>query len=197
MSDTDLAPALEKLLLQLEHSSRLEFLYKAVEDTQNTIRFIDTKAAFCVTLLSGMAAGVLQGHRVPHTDVQKALLAVFLLAVALSLLVCLRVIFPVIKPHSDHSLHTTRTIPKFFISHHRSHHWLRHTLSSSVADVLCENRGSYTAALSGAEDQDLLIAMCDEVVMISLIRQIKSDRLHAAMYSLAATIAVFAAVMLS
>jgi hypothetical protein len=194
MSDTDLAPALEKLLLQLEHSSRLEFLYKAVEDTQNTIRFIDTKAAFCVTLLSGMAAGVLQGHRVPHTDVQ---MAVFLLAVALSLLVCLRVIFPVIKPHSDHSLHTTRTIPKFFLSHHRSHHWLRHTFSSSVADVLSESRGSYTAALSGAEDQDLLIAMCDEVVMISLIRQIKSDRLHAAMYSLAATIAVFAAVMLS
>ncbi len=103
MSDTDLAPALEKLLLQLEHSSRLEFLYKAVEDTQNTIRFIDTKAAFCVTLLSGMAAGVLQGHRAPHTDVQKALLAVFIAAVALSLLVCLRVIFPVIKPHSDHS----------------------------------------------------------------------------------------------
>ena len=197
MSETDLAPALEKLLLQLEHSSRLEFLYKAVEDTQNTIRFIDTKAAFCVTLLSGMAAGVLQGHRAPHTDAQKALLAVFIAAVALSLLVCLRVIFPVIKPHSDHSLHTERTIPKFFISHHRSHHWLRHTFSSSVADVLSESRGSYTAALTGAEDQDLLIAMCDEVVMISLIRQIKSDRLHAAMYSLAATIAVFAVVMLS
>jgi hypothetical protein len=122
---------------------------------------------------------------------------VFIAAVALSLLVCLRVIFPVIKPHSDHSLHTERTIPKFFISHHRSHHWLRHTLSSSVADVLCENRGSYTAALTCAKDQDLLIAMCDEVVMISLIRQIKSDRLHAAMYSLAGTIAVFAVVMLS
>jgi hypothetical protein len=197
MSDSDLAPALEKLLQQLEHSSRLEFLYKAVEDTQNTIRFIDTKAAFCVTLLSGMAAGVLQGHRDPHSDVQKALLGVFLAAVALSLLVCLRVIFPVIKPHSDHSLHTTRTIPKFFISHHRSHHWIRHTFNSSLDDVLCEDRGSYTASLSGAEDQDLLLAMCDEVLMISLIRQIKSDRLHAAMYSLTGTIVLFGAVMLS
>ena len=197
MADADLAPAVEKLVLQLEHSSRLEFLYKAVEDTQNTIRFIDTKAAFCVTLLSGMAAGVLQGHRAPHTDAQKALLAVFLAAVAFSLLVCLRVIFPVIKPHSAHSLHTTRTIPKFFISHHRSHHWIRHTFSSSVDDVLCEDRGSYSAALFGAADDDLLHAMCDEVLMISLIRQIKSDRLHAAMYSLTGTIVVFGAVMLS
>ena len=154
MADCDVSA----LVRQLEHSSRLEFLYKAVEDTQNTIRFIDTKAAFCVTLLSGMAAGVLQGHHTPHTD---------------------------------------RTVPKFFISHHPSHHWIRHTLSSSVNDVLCEDRTSYTAALFGAADEDLLHAMCDEVLMISLIRQIKSDRLHAAMYSLAGTIVVFAAVMLS
>jgi hypothetical protein len=193
MADCDVSA----LVRQMEHSTRLEFLYKAVEDTQNTIRFIDTKAAFCVTLLSGMAAGVLQGHREPHTDLQKVLLAVFVAAVAVSLLVCLRVIFPVIKPHSDHSLHTTRTIPKFFISHHRTHHWIRHTLRSQVDDVLCEDRGSYTAALTGAEDQDLLLAMCDEVVMISLIRQIKSDRLHAAMYMLAGTIVMFGAVMLS
>ena len=180
MSDSALAPALNKLLQQLEHSSRLEFLYKAVEDTQNTIRFIDTKAAFCVTLLSGMAAGVLQGHREPHTGLQRVLLATFIAAVAFSLMVCLRVIFPVIKPHSDSKPHTDRTVPKFFISHHPSHHWVRHTLSSSVDDVLCENRSSYTAALFGAADEDLLHAMCDEVLMISLIRQIKSDRLHAA-----------------
>jgi hypothetical protein len=181
---------------QMEYNSRLEFLYKAVEDTQNTIRFIDTKAAFCVTLLSGMAAAVLQGHHAPHTNVQKALLGVFIAAVALSLMVCLRVIFPVIKPHSDHSLHTTRTIPKFFVSHSKGHHWIRHTLSNNVGDVLCEDRGSYTAAISGASDEDLLIGMCDEVLMISLIRQIKSDRLHAAMYSIAGTIVCFAAVML-
>ena len=45
-----------EIVRQMEYGSRLEFLYKAVEDTQNTIRFLDTKAAFCVTLLSGMAA---------------------------------------------------------------------------------------------------------------------------------------------
>ena len=193
MADCDVSA----LVRQLEHSSRLEFLYKAVEDTQNTIRFIDTKAAFCVTLLSGMAAGVLQGHHTPHTDLQKVMLVVFIAALAFSLLVCLRVIFPVIKPHSDSAPHTDRTVPKFFISHHPSHHWIRHTLSSSVNDVLCEDRTSYTAALFGAADEDLLHAMCDEVLMISLIRQIKSDRLHAAMYSLTGTIVLFGAVMLS
>ncbi len=115
----------------------------------------------------------------------------------LSLLVCLRVIFPVIKPHSDHTPHTKRTIPKFFVSHAASHHWLRHTLSNDVDGVLSERRGSYTSAMSGASDDDLLVAMCDELLMVSLIRQIKSDRLHTAMYLLIVSIAIFAGVMLS
>jgi hypothetical protein len=180
-----------------KYSSRMEFLYNAVEDAQNTIRFIDTKAAFCVTLVSAMTAGVLQGHHAAHSVLDRTLISLFLGLAALTLLVSMRVIFPVIKPPSDHSLHTTRTIPKFFVSHHRSHHWLRHTFTNDAENVLSEDRGSYTASVKDASDDDLLIAMCDELLMVSLIRQIKSDRLHTAMYSVTAAIAVFATVMLS
>jgi hypothetical protein len=193
MSNSDLPANVE----QMKYDSRLMFLYMAVQDTQSTIRFLDTKAGFCVTLISAMGAVLLQHHHSPDTPLEKALLSVFIASIALALLSCMRVIFPVIKPHSDHSQHTTRTIPKFFISQHPSHHWLRHTLSSSVDDVLCEDRASYTAAMSGASDDDLLISMCDEMVLISLIRQIKSDRLHTVMYMLAVEIALFAAIMLS
>jgi len=193
MSACDISP----IVKQMEYSSRLEFLYKSVEDTQNTIRFIDTKAAFCVTLLSGMVAGVLQGSRASHSPLHGHLFVAFMAAVALSLIVCLRVIFPVIKPHSAPASDPTRLPPKFFISHHRSHHWLRHTFSNSVGDVLSEDHASYTTAVLGASDEDILSAMCDEVLMISLIRQIKSDRLHTAMYSLIGVVLLFAAAMLS
>ena len=186
-----------EIVRQMEYGSRLEFLYKAVEDTQNTIRFLDTKAAFCVTLLSGMAAVALQGHHAPHTTLEKALLTTFIACAALTLLFCMRVIFPVIKPHSDHSLHTTRTIPKFFVSHHRSHHWLRHTLTNVADNVLCEDRASYTASVSGANDEDLLIAMCDELLMVSLVRQIKADRLQTVKYTLGVGVLLFAAIMLT
>ena len=92
MADCDLSPIVQ----QMEYSSRLEFLYKSVEDTQGTIRFLDTKAAFCVTLLSGMVAGVLQKGHGGHGP----LFALFIAAVALTLLFCMRVIFPVIKPQA-------------------------------------------------------------------------------------------------
>ena len=182
---------------QTHLESRLNFLYKITEDTQNTIRFIDTKAAFCVTLLSGMTAGSLQSSHPNHPTLHKLLFTIFLLAVGLSLIICLRVIFPVIKPSKVVSPHATRTLPKFFIHQSKSHHWIRHTFSSSVDDVLCDTHDSYTHTLAASTDADLITAMCDEVLMVSLIRQIKSDRLHTAMFSLAAGVFLFIAVMIS
>lgn len=193
MSNSDLPAPIEPT----KYDSRLMFLYMAVQDVQSTIRFLDTKAGFCVTLISATGAVLLQHHHSTNSRVGTVLLSAFIASIAVALLSCMRVIFPVIKPHSDHSQHTTRTIPKFFISQHPTHHWLRHTVSNSVADVLCEDRASYTATMMGASDDDLLIAMCDEMVVISLIRQIKSDRLHTVMYTLGAEIALFAVVMLS
>jgi hypothetical protein len=181
---------------QADFSSRLEFLFKAVEDTQATIRFIDTKAAFCVTLLSGMVAGAIETSHGVHAGIQRIVFALFLASVGVSLLICLRVIFPVIKPHSAAAADATRALPKFFIHQGRGHHWIRHTFSNSVDDVLADNHASYLAAISAATDVDLITSMSDELLMVSLIRQIKSDRLHTAMFSLVAAIALFLAVMI-
>lgn len=184
---------MEKPVSELEsYENRLEFLYKAVEDTQNTIRFLDTKAAFSVTLLSGMAAVVLQSKHSGQQFLPVAALSLFIVFTSFTLFFCMRVIFPVLKPPSDHSRHTTRTIPKFYVNQHRSHHWLRHTLTNDASDVLCEDRASYTNSLMGANDNDLLVAMCDELLMVSLVRQIKADRLRTVQYTLAAAIVLFA-----
>jgi hypothetical protein len=173
-----------------EYASRLAFLYTIVEDTQATIRFIDTKAAFCVTLLSGMLAAEFQFiSRQPANAVHHALQACFIVALGVCLLICLRVIFPVIKTHGGETgIHRG---PKFFIGHNKGGHWFLHTFRNRIGPVLSENIGSYVASLEATTDEDLLHSMCDEVLMISLIRQVKSDRLHAAMICLVATIVVF------
>jgi hypothetical protein len=184
---SDLAP----LIQVLEYSSRLEFLYKIVEDTQNTIRFIDTKAAFCLTLLSAMAAGALQRPHQP-TLTHRILFIIFIVAVAISILICLRIIFPTIKPHG---LQSGARGPKFFIGDSKRRHWLLHTIKSNLGNVLSETHETYVAKFTSATDADLLSSMCDEVLMISLIRQIKSDRLHAAMFSVIAALVVFVVLM--
>ncbi len=199
------------------YSSRLEFLYRIVEDTQDTIRFIDTKAAFCVTLSSGMVAAALQSGHTGSRDgtLGRVVFLIFLGAIILTLLVCLRVIFPVVKPQKspppspspDRALtalvantqgSTRRHGPKFFIGHNKKHHWLLHTIRNTIEpEILSESHDSYITAVTEASDAELLHSMCDEVLMISLIRQIKSDRLHTAMFCLAAAIGTFCVLMAS
>ena len=174
------------------HVNRLHFLYKVVEDTQGTIRFLDTKAAFCVTLLSGMAFVILQ--RPVITATHRILLSCFLAAVIVSLLVCLRVIFPTIKPSGSFGMPHA---PKFYVGHNKAHHWLLHTIANPVDDVLSESHRSYLEAISTASDQDLLTSVVDATLMLALIRQLKSDRLHAAMFCLMTSVLLFAAVVLS
>lgn len=176
---------------ELSHVNRLHFLYKVVEDTQGTIRFLDTKAAFCVTLLSGMAAVVLQ--RPAPTASHRVLLGVFLFLTVVSLLVCLRVIFPTIKPSG--SFNRPRS-PKFYVGHNKAHHWLLHTFANPVDGVLSETHDAYVEQVSTATDEDLMGSMVDAVLMLALIRQLKSDRLHAAMLCLMPCVLLFAVLLL-
>jgi hypothetical protein len=173
--------------------NRLQFLYQVTEDTQGTIRFLDTKAAFCVTLLSGMAA---VGWQRPHeaSAHYRPLLSCFLAVTVTSLAVCMRVIFPTIRPSGSFAAGAE---PKFYIGHNKRHHWFLHTFRSPVNEVLSETHSTYLASLERATDGDLLASMCDTVLTLALIRQFKSDRLHAAMFCMTASVLLFLAVALT
>lgn len=171
--------------------NRLHFLHWAIDDTQNTVRFLDTKAAFCVTLLSGMVAVSLE-HPLTNNLVKHVLFPLFIVVVACSLLVCLRVIFPIIIPHGIGG----PVSPKFFIGHNKGHHWIRHTIRNPRHNVLSETRDTYLGSMHAGEDAALLASMSETVVTLAFIRQIKSDRLHAAMYCLTAGIILFGAIMM-
>jgi hypothetical protein len=49
----------------------------------------------------------------------------------------------------------------------------------------------YTNSVLSSDDADLVRSMCDEAIIVSAIRQLKSDRLHAAILSLFVAIALF------
>lgn len=182
----------ERMYMGTDLYNRLHFLHWAIDDTQETVRFLDTKAAFCVTLLSGMVAVALE-HPLTGVLVTHFLFPLFIIVVAASLMVCLRVIFPIIIPHGVGG----PVSPKFFIGHNKGHHWIRHTIRNPKHNVLSETRDSYLGSLHAAGDPDLLASMSETVVTLAFIRQIKSDRLHAAMYCLTAGIVLFGAIMLA
>jgi hypothetical protein len=172
--------------------NRIYFLYQVIIDTQNTVRFLDTKAGFCVTLLSGMAAVSLQ-HQGVRPAVHHILYALFMTAEVCSILVCLRVIFPTIKPHINNG---PPAKPRFYIAHNKAHHWVMHTLANPKDNILSESKLSYIESLQQATDKDLLASLSEAVLTLAFIRQVKSDRLHTAMFCLTASVLLFAAVIL-
>jgi len=172
--------------------NRIYFLYQIIEDTQETVRFLDTKAGFCVTVLSGMAAVSIQ-HPGTRPAVHIALFALFMAVEVCSILVCLRVIFPTVKPHINNGVPAK---PRFYIGHNKAQHWIKHTLANPSDNILSESKITYFESLKQASDEDLMSSLADTVLTLAFIRQIKSDRLHAAMFCLITSVFLFAAIML-
>jgi hypothetical protein len=175
-----------------ENTGRLEFLFKVVEDTQNTIRFLDTKAAFCVTLLTAMMLATLQFsnfHR-PYPHAHLFLVGVFAIFALICLSLCVRVIFPTVHLQGAFS-GTVAAGPAFFLVPKQQRHRLRDILSNRQPNELETTHASYTASVLAASDLDLVRSMCDEVVTISFLRQVKSDRLHLAIQVLFFTVIAF------
>ncbi len=175
-----------------QYTSRLEFLFKVVEDTQNTIRFLDTKAAFCVTLLTAMTAAAFQfstGHsRFPHAHA--VLLGMFVILALVCVSICLRVIFPTVHHQGTFSV-AGPAEPAFFLVPKSQRHRLSDTLGNQPPKGLETTHAAYLASTMAASDADLVRSMCDEVVTISFLRQVKSDRLHLGIQVLSVTVLAF------
>ena len=182
----------EDLRMGTDLYNRIHFLHWSIEDTQETIRFLDTKAAFCVTLLSGMVAVALE-HHLEGAFLRHILFPIFVVVVACSLLVSMRVIFPTVIPQGTTGKPAS---PKFFIGHNKAHNWIRHTIRNPTNNILSEDKSSHVAAFHAAHDMALLDSLAETSVVLAYIRQLKSDRLHSAMYCLALAIVLFGAIMM-
>jgi hypothetical protein len=175
-----------------DFDTQIHFLHWVIEDTQDTVRFLDTKAAFCVTLLSGMVA-VSIDHPVHAPLVHHIVFPIFMVIAACGLLTCLRVIFPTIRPHGSGGPPAS---PKFFISAARGNQAVRHTLTNPAHNIVSESHVTYVDKVLDSDDHAIINSLAETAVTVSFIRQLKSDRLHTAMYCLVLAILLFAAMAL-
>lgn len=174
-----------------DFDNRLEFLHHLISDTQETIRFLDTKAGFCVTLLTAMMAAGFSSLGPTHhnNSLHTALQGVFAFVTLLTLIICIRVIFPTIHMQGTFSANGPAS-PVFFLPHNpRRNRWK--SILDSRTNPLGVTHDEYSASVLAAADTDLIQSLCDDVIIVSAIRQIKSDRLHAAIVGLSVTIAMF------
>jgi hypothetical protein len=176
--------------------SKLDFLYKVLDDSQNTVRFLDSKAAYVVALLLAMTGKVLTdlGTYFPWTQQpwsRQCLLLAFGAALAFSVLIVARVVFPTNNPGANTSLISGAT-PRFFLCELEPRRWARLVSSQPKFSRLAQDHGEYVAQLAAADVRQILVVLSGEVLKVSYIRQIKAERMKALAYALFCTTALFA-----
>src|SRR6266581_1814771 len=94
-----------------DRAQQLTFLYKALDDSQSLIRFLDAKAAFAVALLSAMTGKVLSdlGGYFPRGEQplwRQLIVFGFVVTAVVAFVIVARIVFPTNNPAAN-----TRLLP--------------------------------------------------------------------------------------
>lgn len=173
-----------------DFDKRLEFLYKIHDDSQNLIRFLDAKAAFAIAILAAMVNKILSNVGLyfpwgvePHWR-QMLVLGFGLTALVASALVVL-ILFPITNPGRNTRLISSTDRPSFFLTQLDPKRWLRIFSRSARFSRLAQDHSGYLSQVSTLTNAALLEIVSGEVLKVSYIRQIKTDRLRAVTIALA------------
>src|SRR5579862_3265436 len=114
-------------------SYRLSFLYKIIDDNQDTIRYLDTKAGFGIAILGAILGKFLLDEAQLHAigSHSPSIVGLFILLGALmvaSATLGFKTVFPMINP-AENVLFPDDLEPKFFISKLGTSRWMRHLFS--------------------------------------------------------------------
>jgi len=157
-----------------------EFLYKALDDAQGTIRSLDAKAGVGIVVLGAMLGRVLERDQVvaivARGWISWIVVSIFALLATFAAILAFRTVFPMINPAANVSFPDNLN-PPFFVSHFSESRIWRLFSSSPRFSKLAETHESYTSALLSASEERIEQIMAAEVLKVSFIRQIKTDRL--------------------
>ena len=195
-----LGPAVaDRDLLNIDPNQQLSFLYKALDDNQNLIRFLDAKTAFAVALLSAMIGNVLAnlGDYFPR-GAQPVWRQILVLAFAFGAIWAVAlvglIVFPTTNPAANTRL-LPNSQPQFFLAQLSPRKWLRILSRSPEYSRLAQEHSEYLDHVSRSSNRALLQSVSAEVLKVSYIRQIKTDRLKALSILLAGCALLFAFLM--
>ncbi len=169
----------------MEADNRLfanEFLYKAIDDTQSTIRSIDGKAAFGIALLGAMIADSVRTDRLRAAwtagPITIAALVAFALVSLFAAVLAFKTVFPMINPAENVSVPPSLK-PPFFVHELARSSVSRFFFSGKKHATLKETHDSYLETINSASESQIRSVLVGEVLKLAFIRQMKIERLTA------------------
>ena len=161
---------------------KIEFLYAAIADAQELIKFIDTKTAVVIGVVTAFVIGLFSCY----TNVLLyacsfsccfwVLLCFVLVFLLLSIWTILKIIKPINNPKDNIHLDDTDNLPLNFYIPSNKYSNVLFPFFNSRNSKLSENFKSYIEKLKNISDNDIVNILTYELFKISYIRNIKNDR---------------------
>lgn len=173
----------------------LTFLCKIIDDNQATIRFLDTKAGFGIAILGAMVGKVLLDQDQlkacwSHGMIATGLAVVFFGLVLVTATLGYRIVFPLVNP-AENVTYPDNLEPKFFIHEFgKKSRWRWFSSNKSFA-TLATTHEQYCQAIQAATTEKVESILGAEVLKLSFVRQLKTDRLSAFATFLVITVGLF------
>jgi hypothetical protein len=182
-----------------ENNTKLEFLYAAIVDAQETIRFVENKLTVAITIIAGFMVGIfttidkIVQCKTELSGVFWLSLVSLIILITLCIIIIVRIITPTTKAHSNINIQGIK-LPfiDFYIS---PNNYKKKAFAFYNDDEfkLSKTLNTYHLELKEAKDEDFINSLSYEVLKINFIRNIKRDRLRVLVnFLVATTIAFFA-----
>ncbi len=169
--------------------TKFNFLIAAISDTQEIIRFIDTKAAVATIAIGGMVTllfsdleGICQNYCSFKCIVQ-ILLWITAIGVGLSIYCLIKVILPINRAY------LTEIVPRFYLVSNRKKKRGSAFFPNKVDIVLPIE--DYQKQIINADEENIIKSLTCELYTVSYIREVKTQRLNNLLIVLAITAVVF------
>ena len=178
---------------------KIEFLYHAIDDAQELIKFIDSKTAFIIGILGAFFVSIFAAledlirYSSKYSSLFWILVALFIILITICVVITKQIIRP-LKDPSKNIIFGEESIPSllYYIApnnyqceniakNFRNHY--KYKLTTKLPEFL--------ATISTATDTDLIKCLSYELLKVSYIRNLKSDRFNGLVNSLIITTALF------
>lgn len=178
---------------------KIEFLYNAISDAQELIRFTDTKTAVAITVIAAYVISIFSSIEkiVKFSSFYSIWFWLSLSFCFIFLLLCIIVITRIIKPTNnpvDNINFGEQTVPtlKFFLYPNDYSSGKCYPFSNSKKFKLAEKIDDYLKTLTESSDTSIINSLSLELFKVSYIRNIKNDRFNTLLWLiLGLTIAFF------
>lgn len=169
--------------------TKFNFLVAAISDTQEIIKFIDTKVAFATIAIGGMVTVLFSDTRSICQNycslacAAKILLWITVVGIILSIYCLANVIFPITKSYC------AKITPRFYLGSNRKEK-KRFILFSNKIDIIptIEN---YQEQIANADEIQIIKSLTCELYTVSYIREVKTQRLNNLLIILTMTAVAF------